>query len=140
MTNQGNFLKVEVVVKKPLKKVWAFYTETKHIKGWNFATDDWHCPEATSDFKVGGKFSYRMEAKDGSFAFDFEGTFDEIKEKEKLVYTISDGRKVEVIFEELLNETKVKINFEAENMNSVDLQKSGWQAILNNFKNYVETK
>jgi uncharacterized protein YndB with AHSA1/START domain len=132
-------IQIEALVACSIDKVWNYYTQSTHIKGWNFATDDWHCPEATSDFKVGGKFSYRMEAKDGSFAFDFEGTFDEIKEKEKLVYTISDGRKVEVIFEELLNETKVKINFEAENMNSVDLQKSGWQAILNNFKNYVET-
>jgi uncharacterized protein YndB with AHSA1/START domain len=134
----SHIIHIQVTVAAPIEKTWDYYTNALHIQNWNFATEDWHCPEATSDLQVGGKFSYRMEAKDGSFAFDFEGAFDEVKINEKLAYTISDGRKVEVFFEDHHHQSEVRIHFEAEEMNPAELQQQGWQAILNNFKMYVE--
>jgi len=129
---------VECSVNAPIEKVWNAWTAPEHITQWNAAIDEWHCPSATNDLTVGGKFSYRMEAKDGSFGFDFWGIYDSIKEKEQIESTLGDDRKVQVVFESNGSETKVIETFEAESQNPVEMQRGGWQAILNNFKKHVE--
>ncbi len=120
------------------KKAWVYYTEPAHITQWNFASEDWCCPKASNDLVAGGKFSWRMEAKDGSFGFDFEGVFTEIVPLEKLKYVFMDQREAEISFSDLPEGTLVKIVFDAENENSLELQQSGWQSILNNFKLHTE--
>ena len=137
-TNKKTEITVSVIVNAPLQKVWQFWTLPEHIKQWNFASDDWHTPKAENDLRVGGKFLSRMEAKDGSFGFDFWGVYDEIKENELITYTMGDDRKAKIIFINEGNATKVIETFEAENENSIELQQGGWQAILNNFKKYSE--
>ena len=131
---------IEATINAPVEKVWKFWTEPEHIKQWNNASDDWHTPKAENDLRVGGKFSSRMEAKDGSFGFDFGGVYDKVKTNELIAYTLGDDRKVKIIFTSQGNSTKVTEAFEAESENAIDLQKTGWQAILNNFKKYTETK
>ena len=131
-------IKIQATVSADIKKVWEYWTKSEHITKWNFASDDWHCPRAENDLKIGGKFNSRMEAKDGSFGFDFWGIYDEIVEHKKIVYTMGDGRKAITTFEDQNNKTKVTTLFEPENENPVEMQKGGWQAILNNFKKYVE--
>ena len=131
-------IKVEVTINAPLEKVWKLWTLSEHITKWNNASDDWHTPRAENDLRTGGKFLSRMEAKDGSFGFDFNGVYDEIITHELITYTIEDGRKVKIDFSSNGKETKVIEAFEAENENSHELQKNGWQAILNNFKKYAE--
>lgn len=129
---------IESTINSNTEKVWNCYTEPQHITNWNFASDDWCCPEAENDMKIGGVYTARMEAKDGSFGFDFKAVYDEIIPFEKIVYTIEAGRKVITTFENRNDKTKVTTIFDAEDQNSVEMQKQGWQAILNNFKNYVE--
>lgn len=129
---------VEALVAAHKNKVWEYYTQPQHITQWNFATPDWCCPSATNDLQAGGKYSARMEAKDGSFGFDFEAIYDEVIEFEKLLFTIADGRKTAVLFSENGNQTDVTVTFEAETVNPIELQRDGWQAILNNFKTYAE--
>lgn len=119
-------------------KVWAYYTQPEHITQWNFADPSWCCPSASNDLRVGGKYVARMEAKDGSFGFDFTATYDEVEDLKKLTYTIEDGRKVWVTLEEADDKTTVTTVFEAESQNPVEMQQGGWQAILNNFKKYTE--
>lgn len=130
---------VQATIHAPVKKVWQYWTEPKHIIKWNNASDDWHTPFAGNDLRAGGKFLSRMEAKDGSAGFDFSGIYDEVKEHTLIAYTIDDGRKVKVVFSEKGNKTKVTETFEAENKNPIEMQKTGWQAILDNFKKYTET-
>lgn len=120
------------------KKVWDYYTLPEHITKWNFASDDWQCPSAINDLRIGGKYIARMEANDGSFGFDFVAKYDEIIDYEKIAYTILDNRKVIIKFESKNNETELHITFEAEHENPIELQREGWQAILNNFKKYTE--
>ena len=136
-TNATN-ITVETTVNAPVEKVWSYFTQPQHVKNWNNASDDWHTPRAENDLQVGGNFVYRMEAKDGSFGFDFGGTYDAVKENEYLEYTIGDGRKVKISFIPQGTSTKVVENFEAETTNSVELQRTGWQSILDNFKKYTE--
>ena len=119
-------------------KVWAYYTQPEHITQWNFADPSWCCPSASNDLRVGGKYVARMEAKDGSFGFDFTATYDEVEDLKKLTYTIEDGRKVWVTLEEADDKTTVTMLFEAESQNPVEMQQGGWQAILDNFKKYTE--
>ena len=130
---------VESEVSADNKKVWDYWTKPEHITKWNFASDDWHCPKAENDLKVGGKMKSRMEAKDGSFGFDFEGIYDEVVDQKKITYTMADGRQATTDFENLGGKTKVKTTFDAEDQNPVEMQKGGWQAIMNNFKKYVES-
>ena len=137
-TKEKTTIKIETIVAAPLEKVWDFWTEPEHITHWNFASDDWHCPWAKNDVREGEKFTWRMEAKDGSFGFDFGGEYQSIKPNQLIEYTIGDGRKVKITFKENGNETQVIEVFEAETQNSLEMQKNGWQAILNNFKKYVE--
>lgn len=130
---------IDATISADSKKVWDYYTKPEHIKNWNFAADDWHCPRVENDLRVGGKLSSRMEAKDNSFGFDFEAVYDEIVDKKKISYTIADGRKVTIHFENRDGKTGIITVFDAENENPVEMQRSGWQAILDNFKKYVES-
>lgn len=129
---------VQTTVHAPLEKVWEMWTNTHHITNWNFASDEWHSPHAESDLKPGGKFNYRMEAKDGGMGFDFSGVFTAINTHKNLEFTLDDGRKVQVHFSEVAGGTFVMENFEAEQTNSTEMQKTGWQAILDNFRKYAE--
>ena len=131
---------VEATIKAPVEKVWEYYTKSEYITKWNNASPDWHTPRAENDLRVGGKFLSRMEAKDGRAGFDFWGIYDEVEANKLIKYTLGDGRKAEVLFNEDNTETKVIVSFEAENENSIEMQRGGWQAILDNFKKYVETK
>lgn len=136
----ANMITVETTVDAPAEKVWEYWTKPEHITKWSYASDDWHTPFAENDLRKGGKFSSRMEAKDGSLGFDFGGVYDEVKTNELIAYTLGDGRKVEVIFSPAGNKTKVVETFEAETENPVEMQKGGWQAIMDNFKKYAESK
>lgn len=129
---------IDATINAPIEKVWKFWTEPEHIKQWNNASDDWHTPKAENDLRVGGKFLSRMEARDGSFGFDFEGIYDEVEPLSVIAYSLADGRQVRTVFEREGDQTKITTNFDAETQNPVDMQKGGWQAILNNFKKHVE--
>ena len=129
---------IETTVDAPIEKVWQYWTEPVHVTKWNYASDDWHSPKADNDLRVEGKFSYTMAAKDGSMSFDFEGIYTHIEEHISIKYTLLDDRKVSIDFSSENGKTKIVESFEAENQNSVELQKGGWQAILNNFKKYTE--
>ncbi len=129
---------IQAVVAADRQKVWDCYTQPEHITKWNFATDTWHCPAASNDMRVGGKYLARMEAKDGSFAFDFEAVYNEIVDGEKFTYTMPDNREIQVSFEQTDDKTRVTVTFDPENENPVDLQRSGWQSILDNFRKYAE--
>jgi uncharacterized protein YndB with AHSA1/START domain len=139
MENQGKSIIVEVSVKAPIEKVWQYWTMPEHIKKWNNASDDWHTPFAENDLRVGGKFVSRMEAKDGSFGFDFGGVYDEVRNNSLIAYTLGDGRKVKIVFSAQGDQTRVVETFEAENTNPIEMQRGGWQAILGNFSKYVES-
>ena len=129
---------IKANIKASAKKVWELWANPKHIVNWNTASEDWHTPKAENDLRVGGKFLSRMEAKDGSFGFDFTGTYDEVEPLKKIAYTMEDGRKAEIDFLENNGEVEIITVFDAETQNSIDMQRDGWQAILNNFKNYAE--
>ncbi|MCX8534006.1 SRPBCC family protein [Chryseobacterium luquanense] len=132
-------IKIDITILAPVRKVWDYYNEPKHIIQWNFAHESWHCPSSENDLRVGGKFKNRMEAKDGSFGFDFEGMYDEVIPFEKIKYHMEDGRNVEILFENIdESTTKVIITFDPETQNSVEMQRDGWYAILNNFHKHVE--
>lgn len=135
-----NQITIESTISATPEKVWQSWTEPDHITKWNFASDDWCCPNASNDLKVGGLYKARMEAKDGSFGFDFSATYDKVEVLKVLAYTMEDGRKVITEFEPMDGQTKVKTVFDAESQNSLEMQKDGWQAILNNFKKYVESQ
>ena len=137
-TQHKTIITVENTINAPVEKVWQYWTKSEHITQWNNASDDWHTPSAENDLRAGGSFVSRMEAKDGSFGFDFGGVYDAISTNEYIEYTIGDGRKVKVIFTADGNKTKVTEIFEAESTHSNEMQKGGWQAILDNFKKYTE--
>lgn len=129
-------IQAEVAVEK--SKLWDFYTLPEHIIHWNFADPSWHCPRASNDMIIGGEYHARMEAKDGSFGFDFIAKYSEINFCENFIYGFA-GREVIVSFTEIsANKTLITIIFDPETENPVDLQRTGWQMILNNFKNYAE--
>ena len=129
---------VETTVDAPIETVWKCWTEPEHIMQWNSASDDWHTPSATNDLREGGMFTARMEAKDQSVGFDFGGTYTTVIEHKQIDYTMSDGRKVSITFDEHDGHTHVSETFDAESENSLEMQRSGWQAILDNFKKHVE--
>ena len=129
---------VEATVNAPVEKVWKIWNEPDHITKWAAASDDWHTTRSENELREGGKFLSRMEAKDGSFGFDFGGIYDKVKTNEVIEYTMGDGRKVTVQFNGIGNETKVVETFEAESTNPIEMQRGGWQAILDNFKKYTE--
>lgn len=129
---------VETTVNAPVEKTWKVYTTPEDIMKWNAASDDWHTTAATNDLRAGGTFSSRMEAKDGSFGFDFGGTYDEVVTHKTIAYTLGDGRKARINFGATGSQTWVTVTFDAETQNPIEMQKGGWQAILDNFKKYVE--
>lgn len=130
---------VEATINAPVEKVWKLWSTPEHIINWNTASPDWHTPWSENDLRVGGKFASRMEAKDGSFGFEFGGEYSQVEENKLIEYFMSDGRRVEVIFTTEGDTTKVTETFDAETENPVEMQRGGWQAILDNFKKYVET-
>jgi uncharacterized protein YndB with AHSA1/START domain len=129
---------VKTTVNAPVEKAWEFWTSPVHIMKWNAANEDWHTTKSENDLRKGGSFSSRMEAKDGSFGFDFGGIYDEVKPNEHIAFTMGDGRKVKVDFKSNGGQTEVIESFDPESQNSEELQRSGWQAIMDNFKKYVE--
>jgi uncharacterized protein YndB with AHSA1/START domain len=137
-TQEKTIITVENTINAPVEKVWQYWTQPDHITKWNSASDDWHTPRAENDVREGGKFQIRMEAKDGSMGFDFFGVYDKVKKNEYIEYTMGDGRKVQVSFKGEGNKTKLVESFEAESTNSVELQKGGWQSILDSFKKHAE--
>lgn len=130
---------ISAEISAPLSVVWDAWTMPQHIIHWNYAADDWHCPQAVSDFQEGGKFSYRMAARDESFAFDFWGTFMLIESNKKLEITLGDGRSWEVEFSEIENGVLLTEPFQPELENPIEIQELGWNMILQNFKKYAES-
>ncbi len=129
---------VETIVNAPVEKVWQYFTAPGHITKWCQASDDWHAPYAENDVRNGGKFKTTMAAKDGSFSFDFGGVYTNVQKHHVIEYAMDDQRKVSVIFSAHGGETKISETFDAETVHSIDMQREGWQAILNNFKKYTE--
>lgn len=129
---------VKTTVSTSIEKAWDFWTKPEHITNWNNASDDWHCPTATNDLKTGGKFSFTMAAKDNSMSFDFEGIYTNIIEFKLIEYVIMDGRKVSISFTDTPNGIEIIESFEPETMNPEELQRQGWQSIIDNFKKYAE--
>lgn len=137
MTNQK--ITVEVIIDRAVEKVWELWNSPDHIVNWNHASDDWHTVRAENELRVGGRFFYRMEAKDKSFGFDFQAVYDRVEENRELTYTMIDDRCCKTIFDIMGESTKITTTFDSENENPIELQKAGWQAILNNFKKYAES-
>ncbi len=131
-------LHVEATIEAPVAKVWEYYNDPERIVKWNSASDDWHSPSSQNDLRTGGSFSHRMEARDGSEGFDFEGTYDDVVEHSKIAYTMTDGRQAVVDFEDLGGSTRVAIDFAPENEFPHEFQQQGWQSILDAFKVYTE--
>ncbi|MEO8239447.1 MAG: SRPBCC family protein [Flavobacterium sp.] len=129
---------VQTTINASIEKVWNFWTLPEHIKKWSFASPDWHTPYAENDLREGGKFKSTMAAKDGSMSFDFEGEYTLVKENQAIEYVMADGRKVEIRFNETPKGVEVIESFDPETQNPEEMQRGGWQAILDNFKNYVE--
>lgn len=129
---------VESTVNAPLEKVWEFWTTPEHITNWAYASDDWHAPYADNDLQTGGKFKTTMAAKDGSFSFDFTGVYTNIEEKSLIEYLMDDGRTAKIVFKPEGDAVKIIETFEAEDQNPIEMQRGGWQTILDNFKKLVE--
>lgn len=139
-TSEKVTITVKAEISAPIEKVWKCWTSPEYITRWNQASDDWHSPHAINDLRVGGKFNYRMEAKDGSFGFDFWGIYSKVEHYKSIEFTLGDDRRVQVDFTSIGDKTLVVETFEAENENSLELQQTGWQAILDNFKKIAEAK
>ncbi len=135
---ERQLISIATSIYAPVEKTWEYYTIPKHIKEWNHALPEWHCPAAENDLRDGGNFSYRMEARDGSVGFDFIGRYTQIIPFEYIAYTLGDGRKAEFHFIKDEKHTRIVGNFESESEHSADMQQKGWQAILDNFRAYVE--
>ena len=131
---------IQTTVNADIDSVWAAWTTPDDINQWNAASDDWHNPRSSKDLRPGGRFSYRMEARDGSFGFDFEGTFTQVVSQKLIEYVLGDDRSVTIRFEPTETGVQVVETFQAEDVNAAELQKQGWQSILNHFAAYVESK
>ena len=136
--NAPTSITIEASIQASPEQVWQCWTQPEHITKWNQASDDWHTPHAENDLRVGGRFSSRMESKDGKYGFDFWGVYDRVEPFSRIDYTIGDGRAVHITMKPIDGGTYVVETFEAESENSIELQREGWQAILDNFKRYVE--
>jgi uncharacterized protein YndB with AHSA1/START domain len=135
-----NTITIQTNVQADIEKTWNTWNTPEHIMQWNNAVPEWHTPRAENDLREDGQFNYRMEARDGSFGFDFSGTYDQVQPHQMISYTLDDGRKVKVTFSEKEGITDVTEVFEVEDQNSIELQRTGWQAILDNFKRYTESR
>ena len=140
MNPLSSSLTVEIRINMPVEFVWKLWTTPEDIVYWNNASADWHTPSAKNDLRGGGGFLFRMEARDGSFGFDFSGVYDKVEKDKCIAYAIGDGRKVEINFTGNGTGTNIVETFEAEGQNPLEMQRDGWQAILNNFKKYAETR
>jgi len=129
---------VSTIVTRPVAHVWSCWTDPDHITRWNAASDDWHCPQASNDLRPGGRFASTMAARDGSFSFVFEGVYDAVEQHGRIAYTMPDGRTCEVRFDPVPEGTRVTEHFDAETVNPAELQRQGWQAILDRFKAHAE--
>ncbi len=129
---------IDTLIDAPIKTVWDAYNNPQDIKQWNHASEDWHCPSSANDLRVGGKFKNKMAAKDGSFEFDFEGTYTEVTPMNSISYVLGDNRETDIKFKDENGKTAVSIDFDMEDSNPEDMQRDGWQAILDNFKKHVE--
>lgn len=129
---------ISALVNTNAATVWEYYTNPIHVVNWNFASDDWHCPSASNNLCIGGTFCARMEAKDGSWGFDFAATYTEVTPQKSYTYVMDDGREVSVHLTADNNATRITVTFDAETENPIEMQREGWQAILNNFKSYTE--
>lgn len=138
-TQEKTVVTIESTINAPVEKVWDYWNQPEHITKWNTPSPDWHCPKATNDLRVGGSINARMEAKDGSFGFDFGGVYDDVQLHKNIEYTLGDGRRVKIKFHSKDGATHVVESFDAEDQNPVDFQKAGWQEILDNFKRYTES-
>ena len=138
--NTTNRITVSAIINKPVADVWNIWTDPKHITQWCAASDDWHCPKASNDPRTGGKFSSTMAARDGSVSFDFEGVYDDVQLHKRIAYTMADGRTCEILFTAENGGTRVVESFDAETQNTVELQRGGWQAILDRFKAHAEAQ
>ncbi len=132
-------ISISTTVNAPIETVWNAWTSPEHITNWNFASDEWHCPTATNDLRVGGTFSSRMEAKDGSMGFDFEGTYTQVEHHKLIAYKLADDRTVRIEFTTDGSSTTVTEYFDTEDTHTAEQQRDGWQAILDNFKTYTES-
>ena len=139
-TTTKTAITVETVIKAPVENVWKFWSEPKHITQWCNASDDWHAPYAENDLRLNGKFKTTMAAKDESVSFDFGGVYTKVQPNHVIEYIMDDGRKAKITFSRNGTETKVTETFEAEGINPIEMQRGGWQAILDNFKKYTESK
>jgi len=137
-TTANKSITVQSTVNAPVEKVWKYWSDPAHITQWCQASDDWHAPHAENDLRTGGKFSTTMAAKDGSFSFDFGGIYDNVEEHKLIEYTMGDGRKVSVVFTAKGDQTEVVETFDMEKTHSEEMQRGGWQAILDNFRKYTE--
>lgn len=133
-------IEVEAIIHKPLDLVWTCWTSPSHIVNWNYASEDWHCPQAVNDLRVGGSFMYTMASRDGSMSFDFTGVYEAIEGKEKISILLGDGRRWDVQFTVVDHGVKVTERFEPEQIHPEERQRAGWQSILNQFKSYVESQ
>ncbi len=138
-TTEKTTITIQARINAPVSKVWKCWTTPEDIVKWNNASDDWYTPFARNDLRIGGKFLSRMEARDGSSGFDFGGVYTDLQTNKLIEYKIDDGRQVIITFSESDNKTEVVETFEAETTNSIELQRTGWQSILNNFKKYAES-
>jgi uncharacterized protein YndB with AHSA1/START domain len=138
METSAQKVTVSTTINAPVTKVWEQFNAPEHITQWCQASDDWHAPHSENDLRVGGKFTTTMAAKDGSFSFDFGGTYSQVENEKLIDYDMEDGRNVRVLFEKEGETTKVTEVFDAESQNPIEMQQTGWQAILDNFKKYVE--
>lgn len=136
--NKQTAITVQTIIHAPIEKVWEFWTKPEHIVNWAFASDDWEAPSAENDVREGGKFKIVMAAKDKSTSFDFAGIYTDVKEHECIGYDMDDGRHVKTVFTKLPEGISVVETFDPETINSEEMQRSGWQAILDNFKKYAE--
>ena len=137
-TKTRKSITVENIIQAPVSTLWELWTQPAHITQWNHATEDWHSPYVENEVRPGGRFLFRMAAKDGSFSFDFTGTYGLVQVHKFLEYTLDDGRKVNVTFTPIESGTRVVELFEAEDVHSLEQQQGGWQSILDNFKKYAE--
>lgn len=138
-TTEKTVLTISASINAPIARVWESWNEPKHIVNWAFASDEWHAPSSENDLREGGAFKTVMAAKDGSMAFDFHGTYDVVETHKHISYTLGDGRKVQTYFTNSEDGVFITQSFEAEDMNPLEMQQGGWQAILNNFKQYTES-
>ena len=133
-------IEISTRVNGSIESIWEKWTLPEHIKNWYYASEDWHCPKVENDLKENGEFNIRMEAKNGSMGFDLEGTYTEVKQFKYISYKMTDGRKVELTFNKNEKGILITETFEAEAQNSIEMQRQGWQAILDSFKKYAEEK